>query len=150
MSQPWHYAVIWTILDCKVVLSLSQDGAFANPFVRVCLQTKFVKSANMIFFLKKCVSKNANFMLISNPLKKLQQISYEKCYHRKIDRKIEFLTLISACKSFRPMPFFWWFFAFYDTHIKFFKKVFVLYWHILLTSKPKSDEMAQKNEKHIL
>jgi hypothetical protein len=63
MSQP-DTMPLFEILDCKVVLSLSQDGAFANPFVRVCLQTKFVKSANMIlkfFTYAKWVSKNAKF-----------------------------------------------------------------------------------------
>jgi hypothetical protein len=68
--------------------------------------------------------KTQNFMQISNPLKKLQTISYEKCYYRKIDRKIEFLTFISSCKSFRHMPFFGEFLRFMIPKSNFFKKYF--------------------------
>jgi hypothetical protein len=48
-------------------------------------------------------------MLISNLLKKLQNDPCAKSYQRKSDRKIEFLTFITVCKSFRPVSynFFW-------------------------------------------
>ncbi len=68
-------------------------------------------------------------MLISNPLKRLQKISYEKCYNRKRDRKMEFLTLIFACKSFRPMPFFGDFLRFMIPISNFLKSILLILAH---------------------
>jgi hypothetical protein len=49
-------------------------------------------------------------MLISNPLKNLQQTLCKKVIN-KSDREMEFLTLIAMCKSFRPINFWGEFFC---------------------------------------
>ncbi len=57
------------------------------------LTSKFAKSANIIYDKQKIffnnaiwVSKTQNLKLILNPLKKLQNDSFEKSYLRKSDR----------------------------------------------------------------
>jgi hypothetical protein len=50
--------------------------------------------------------KTQNLVLISDPLKKLQKNPFEQSYQRKCDSKMEFLTFITVCKSFRPITIF--------------------------------------------
>jgi hypothetical protein len=58
-----------------------------------------------------------------NPLKKLQiaNCKLRKRLSTKSDRKMEFLTFISVCKSFRPVGLylFWCFFALFTTNSNF-------------------------------
>jgi hypothetical protein len=49
--------------------------------------------------------KTQNFMLTSNPLKKLQKNSDKQCYQQKSDRKIKILTFIIVCISVRTITF---------------------------------------------
>jgi hypothetical protein len=49
------------------------------------------------------VSKNAEFDADFELVENVVTNSCEKSYHRKSDRKPEFLTFISACKSFPPI-----------------------------------------------
>ncbi len=96
-------------------------------------------------------------MLILNLLEKLQYTSCGKSYQWKSERKIKFLTIITECKSFRPIilcvNFLALFFngfklsiAFCVTHSGFSGKIFLLLIQFLLNLKPKTDERAQKNE----
>ncbi len=73
----------------------------------------FVKAVLSTFdlslkWLQYGYQKTQNMMYVSIPLKKLQKDSCEKNYQRKSDKKTEFLTFITVCKSFRPITFFGW------------------------------------------
>ncbi len=95
---------------------------------------------NKHFFFKNAIwaSKKQNLMLISNPLKKLQQISCGKSYQRKSDRKMEFLTFITECKNFRPATFLGsFFYTFFNRFESYFTSIFDLRGSIL-SKKTKS------------
>ncbi len=51
-------------------------------------------------------TKNAEFEVVFESVETLEDNSCEKSYYRKSDRKIEFFTFITVCKSFPPITFF--------------------------------------------
>jgi hypothetical protein len=103
-----------TILDSRVVLSLSQDGAFANPFVRVCLQTKFVKSANMIFFSKmQNVYQKRKFYADIESVEKAAKNIIRKMLSPKNRQKNWVFDSYFRMQKFSAYAFFWWFFKKY-------------------------------------
>ncbi len=61
----------------------------------------FLKFKNAIW-----CKKTQNFMLISNPLKKLQNIPCKKVINKKVTEKWSFFTFITECLGFRPITFF--------------------------------------------
>ncbi len=104
--------------------------------------------------------KTQKLMLISSPLKMLQNNSCEKsCL-----RKIKFLTFITVCKSFRPTTFLDEFFAlclsdsnsasnfsFYSTYIKNLEEEhFLFFWALFANFKAKIGRNGSENEKPIL
>ncbi len=101
------------------------------PFRPRLPSNKVCKKCKYDFFnfsqMQNGYQKKENFMLISNPLKKLQKYHSKNCYHWKIDRKnwvFDFYFRMQRVFGYAFLGFFWWFFAFYDTHIKFLKKYF--------------------------
>jgi hypothetical protein len=77
---------------------------------KVCIRCQYNQknSSKMKFDYQK----TQNVMLKSNSLKKVKQLM-QKSYQRKSDRKIKFLTFITACKSFWPITFLGELFEFY-------------------------------------
>jgi hypothetical protein len=82
---------------------------------------------------------NAEFDADFESIDKVANNSCEISYQRKSDRKMEFLTYITVCKSFPSIFFLMIFFAlfstdsssalnfaFYDNHIEFLKQYFFL------------------------
>jgi hypothetical protein len=53
------------------------------------------------------IQKTPNLLLMH----KVAEKSFEKSYQQPSDRKTEFLTCITVCKSFRPITFFAGFFS---------------------------------------
>jgi hypothetical protein len=67
---------------------------------------KGCKIASMIQFKKTkqiWVSKTAEFDADFESAKKLQKDTCNKSYRQRSDRKMEFLTFITVCKSLRPI-----------------------------------------------
>jgi hypothetical protein len=109
-------------------------------------------------FKKKFFKKMRNLMLILNLLEKLQYNSCGKSFQLKSERKIEFLTTITECKSFRPiilcvnfLPLFFNGFklsiAFCVTHSGFFRTNFFAFITIFAKFKGKSGRNGSKIRK---
>jgi hypothetical protein len=96
-----------------------------QPF-RLRLHSKSVKSANMTkknFALGNMGIKKQSLMLISNTLKTLLKISWEKSYQRKSDRKMSFCFYYWVQKFLAYNYFRWYFYTFFNgfkLSIKFF------------------------------
>ncbi len=103
--------------------------------------------------------KMQNSMLILNLLKKLQKIYAKKLSTEQLEKNGLLVLLLQCAKVLHLklfcVKFFHFFstdlnsalnFAFYDTRINFFQCLLIL----IANLKPKSDEMAQKNEETYL
>ncbi len=107
----WRY--FWPIDGAYFKKIIKKKHVISTKPVQCSVQSQIFLQA--LFFAG--YHKTQNFMLISNPLKKLKNNSCEKSYQRKSNRKWIFFTFITVCKSFPPITFFGWFFAPFSTEL---------------------------------